>query len=88
VEAAYEKVTLKGKVGKWECSLDPKEEGEFRAFFKDMDELRGIRFPRCVVPKEGQFRKPLLMVFGYGSREACCLLVSFIWERDDSQVVC
>jgi hypothetical protein len=42
------------------------------------DELRRIRFPRCVVPVvplEGQFKNPLLMVVDNGSREACCSLV-------------
>jgi hypothetical protein len=46
------------------------------------------KVPQVHGSKEGQFRKPLLMVFGDGSLEACCLLVHLSWERDDGQVVC
>jgi hypothetical protein len=77
------KVTMKGKIGRWKSTLDP-EEGEFRILLKDMDKLQGIRYPRYVVPKEGQFGKPLvMMVFWDGSCEACCSLIRFRWERDD-----
>jgi hypothetical protein len=69
------KITLKGKNGGWESVLDHKEEAEFRGLLRDIDELRKIRFPRCVSPLEGQFRKPLLLVIGDGSREACCSLI-------------
>jgi hypothetical protein len=37
---------------------------------------------------EGQFKKPLLLVFGDGSREACCSLVYLRWERDDGSACC
>jgi hypothetical protein len=53
-----------------------------------MDELRKIRFPRCVILLEGQFKKPLLMVFGDRSREACCSFIYLQWEWDDGQVLC
>jgi hypothetical protein len=53
-----------------------------------MDELWKIRFPRCVCPLEGQFRKPLLLVFGDGSQGACCSLIYLRWERDDGSVCC
>jgi hypothetical protein len=75
------KATLKGKVDRWESTLNPKEEEELWALLRDMDELRKIRFTRCVVPREGQFRNPLLMVFGDGLREACCLLIYLRWQR-------
>jgi hypothetical protein len=88
VKAAYEKVTLKGKTGGWESALDPEEEGDFRGLLRDKDELRNIRFLRCIVPLEGQFKNPLFMVFGDGSREAFCSLVYLQWKRDDSKVVC
>jgi hypothetical protein len=53
-----------------------------------MDKLRKTRFCRCVIPLEGQFKIPILMMFGDGSREACCSLV-YLWrERDDGQVMC
>ncbi len=71
------KVTLKGKTGGWQSTLDPEEEEEFHGLLRDMDELRKIRFPRRVVTLEGQFKIPLLIVFGDGSREACCSLVYF-----------
>jgi hypothetical protein len=29
-----------------------------------MDELGKIRFPRCVIPLEGQFKKPLFWCLG------------------------
>jgi hypothetical protein len=64
------KVMLTGKNGGWECVLDQEEEEESRGL--DIDEHRRIRFPRCVCPLEGQFKKPLLLVFGDGSREVCC----------------
>jgi hypothetical protein len=32
---------------------------------------------------EGQFMNPVLMVFGDGSREACCTLVYLRWESED-----
>jgi hypothetical protein len=60
------KVTLKGKNRGLESILEYEEEAEFRGLLRDMDELRKIRFPRCVSPLEGQFRKPLLLVFGDG----------------------
>jgi hypothetical protein len=55
---------------------------------RDLKELREIRFPRCVQPLEGQFRNPILMVFGDGSREACCTLVYLRWERGDGTARC
>jgi hypothetical protein len=58
------KVTLKGKGGGWESALDKEEEEEFRSLLRDLGELQKIRFPRCVQPLEGQFKKPLLLVFG------------------------
>jgi hypothetical protein len=64
------KVTLKGKEGGWETPLDKEEEEEFRQLLRDLKELREIRFPRCVQPLEGQFKNPMLLVFGDGSREA------------------
>ncbi len=53
-----------------------------------MDELQKMRFPRCVCPLEGQFKKPLLLVFRDGSREACCSLVYLRWEPDDCLGCC
>jgi hypothetical protein len=82
------KVTLKGKEGRWETPLDEEEEGEFRQLLQDLKELREIRLPRCVQPLEGQFMKPMLMVFGDGSREACCTLVYLRWEREDGTARC
>jgi hypothetical protein len=64
------KVMLKGKEGGWETQLDREEEEEFRQLLRDLKELREIRFSRCVQPLEGQFARPMLMVFGDGSREA------------------
>ncbi len=62
------KVILKGKGGRWESALDQEEEEEFRGLLQDLNELRKIRFPRCLQPLEGQFKKPLLLVFGGGSQ--------------------
>ncbi len=80
------KVTLKGKEGGWETPLD--KEDEFRQLLRDLKELREIRFPWCVQPLEGQFRNPVLTVFGDGSREACCTLVYLRWEREDGTACC
>jgi hypothetical protein len=82
------KVTLKGKGGRWESALDKEEEEEFRSLLKDFNELQKIRFPRCVQPFGGQFKKPMLLVFGDGSREACCTLVCLRWERQDGTACC
>ncbi len=82
------KVTLKGKGGGWESPLDKEEEDEFRQLLRDLNELRKIRFPRCVQPLEGQFVRPILMVFGDGSREACCTLVYLRREREDGTACC
>jgi hypothetical protein len=82
------KVTLKGKEGGWETPLDKEEEEEFRQLLRDLKELREIRFPRCVQPLEGQFRNPMLLVFGDGSREACCTLAYSRWEREDGTARC
>ncbi len=82
------KVTLKGKGGGWESPLDKEEEDEIRKFLRDLNELCEIRFPRCVQPLEGQFMKPILMVFGDRSREACCTLVYLQWEREDGTACC
>jgi hypothetical protein len=82
------KVTLKGKEGNWETPLDKEEEEEFRQLLRDLKELREIRFPRCVQPLEGQFKRPMLLVFGDGSREACCTLAYLRWERDDGTARC
>jgi hypothetical protein len=82
------RVTMKGKGGRWESALDKEEEDEFRNLLQDLNNLREIRFPRCVQPLEGQFRRPLLLVFGDGSREACCTLVYLRWEREDSTACC
>jgi hypothetical protein len=82
------KVTLKGKEGGWETPLDMEEEEDFRQLLRDLRELREIRFPRCVQPLEVQFTKPMLMVFGDGSREACCTLVYLRWEREDGTAHC
>jgi hypothetical protein len=82
------KVTLKGKEGDWETPLDKEEEEEVRQLLRDLKELREIRFPRCVQPLEGQFARLLLMVYEYGSREACCTLVYLRWEREDDTARC
>ncbi len=82
------KVTHKGKEGGWETPLDKEEEEEFRQLLRDLKELREIRFPRCVQPLEGQFKSPMLLVFGDGSREACCTLAYLRWERDDGTARC
>jgi hypothetical protein len=66
------KVTLKEKGGGWESALDKEEEEEFRSLLRDLGELWKIRFPKCMQPLEGQFKKPLLLVFRDRSREACC----------------
>jgi hypothetical protein len=63
-------------------------EEEFRTLLREMDKLQKIRFPRSIVPKEGQLRKTLLMVFGDGSHEACCSLIYLRLVKDDGQVVC
>jgi hypothetical protein len=82
------KVTLKGKEGGWETPLDKEEEEEFRQLLQDLKELREIRFPRCVQPLEGQFKNPMLLVFGDGSREACYTLAYLRWEREDGTARC
>jgi hypothetical protein len=82
------KVMIKGKEGGWETQLDREEEEEFRQLLRDLKELREIRFPRCMQPLEGQFARPMLMVFGDGSREACCTLVYLRWEREDGTARC
>jgi hypothetical protein len=82
------KVTLKGKGGGWESPLDKEEEDEFRQLQMDLNELHEIRCPRCVQPLEGQFARPLLMVFGDESREACCTLVYLRWEKEDGTACC
>jgi hypothetical protein len=82
------KVTLKSKEGNWETPLDKEEEEEFRQLLRDLKELREIRFPRCMQPLEGQFKRPMLLVFGDGSREACCTLAYLRWERDDGTAQC
>jgi hypothetical protein len=41
-----------------------------------------------VQPLEGQFKNPMLLVFGDGSREACCTLAYLRWERDDDTARC
>jgi hypothetical protein len=40
-----------------------------------------------VQPLEGQFARPML-VFGDGSREACCTLVYLRWEKEDGSARC
>jgi hypothetical protein len=82
------KVTLKGKEGGWETTLDKEEEEEFRQLLRDLKELREIRFPRCVQPLERQFRNPMLLVFGDQSREACCTLAYLRWEREYGTARC
>ncbi len=82
------KVTLKGKEGGWETPLDEEEEEEFGQLLRDLKELREIRSPRCMQPLEGQFKNPMLLIFGDGSREACCTLVYLRWERDDGTARC
>jgi hypothetical protein len=37
---------------------------------------------------EGQFKNPMLLVFGDGSKEACCTLAYLRWERDDGTARC
>jgi hypothetical protein len=71
------KVTLKGKSGEWESALD-REEEEFRGLLWDLNELRKIRFPRCVRPLEGQFKRPLKR--GLQRRVARSLLLSGVPE--------
>jgi hypothetical protein len=83
------RVMLKGKGGGWESALDKEEEeDEFRTLLRDLSDLRKIRFPRCVQPLEGQFKRPMLMVFEDRSRESCCMLVYLRWERKDGTACC
>jgi hypothetical protein len=60
----------------------------FRSLLCNLNELGRIRFPRCMQPLEGQFKKPLLLVFGDESREACCSLIYLRWEREDGTACC
>ncbi len=78
-------VTLKGKSGGWKSTLDQEEE-EFRWLLWDLDELRKIRFPRCICPLEGQFRKLLLLVF----RDEMPAALWCIWvgNGDNGSVCC
>jgi hypothetical protein len=39
VETANEEVTLRGKGGGWESTLDKEEEEEFRSLLRDLNEL-------------------------------------------------
>jgi hypothetical protein len=41
-----------------------------------------------VQPLEGQFARPILIVFGDGSWEACCTLVYLRWERENGTACC
>ncbi len=82
------RVTLKEKGGGWESALDNEEEDEFWTLLRDLSDLRKIRFSRCVQLLEGQFKRPMLMVFGDGSREACCTLVYLRWEREEGTACC
>jgi hypothetical protein len=45
--------------------LEQKE--EFWILPRDIDKFRKIIFPRSIIPREGQFRKPILTVFRDGS---------------------
>jgi hypothetical protein len=61
-------------MGIWVSALDSKEEKEFRALLKDMDELRNVKFPRSITPLDGQFGKPVY-------------LVNLKWKREVGHVV-
>jgi hypothetical protein len=80
------KVTL--RAGGWESILEPEKEGKFRGHLRDMDELRKIRFSRCVIPLEGQFKRPLQMVLGEGSWEACCSLACSTFDGRETMAMC
>jgi hypothetical protein len=82
------RVTVKGKSEGWESTLGPEEEKEFWALLRDMNRIRKIRSPRSITLKEGQFKRPILMVFGNGSREACCSLVYLRWDREYGHEEC
>ncbi len=55
---------------------------------RDRDKLRAVKLPRCIMPREGHFKEPILMVFGDGSKEASCYLFYIRWEREDEHVLC
>jgi hypothetical protein len=53
-----------------------------------MEELRMLKFPKSITPREGKFKDPLLTVFEDRSRDERCYLVHIKWEREDGSVGC
>jgi len=75
----------------WDSPVPKATADLFMEILFQLKELREIKFPRTFRPEVslGQVKeKPMLMLFGDGSREACCALAYVRWEMTDGRVVC
>jgi hypothetical protein len=72
-----------GKVTGWDEEVPATVASDFKGILEDMKALRDITFPRSIRPPESRgpvVGRPMLLVFGDGSREASCALAYARWQ--------
>ncbi len=58
------RITLMNPTGGWDAPVGQEAMDTFIELVADMKQLRHLRFPRCLRPREPEFSKPMLLVFG------------------------
>jgi hypothetical protein len=76
------------KVSGWDDPVPANTNKEFLEVVTHLGELRAITFPRAAKPKEEVVGKPMLLIFGDGSRLASCALAYLRWQMADGTVQC
>jgi hypothetical protein len=80
-----------GRVIGWDEELPPAVAEEFKATLRDLKELREVTFPRSIQPPDelgATVGRPMLLMFGDGSREASCALAYARWQMADGTFFC
>jgi len=80
-----------GEVLYWDSPAPQATADSFLESLSELKEVRKTKFPRTFRPEASLGRvdgKPMIMMFGDGSREACCALAYARWKMTDGSVVC
>jgi hypothetical protein len=81
-----------GKVTGWDEEVPAAVADDFKGILEDMKVLRDITFPRSIRPPPKSrgpvVGRPMLLVFGDGSREASCALAYARWQMEDGTLFC
>ncbi len=72
----------------WDEPIPAGTSKEFWQVVSHLAELRAVTFLRMAKPKEAVVGKPMLLIFGEGSKTASCALAYLRWQMADGTVQC